>query len=37
LSGCMLSNCTINITSTQQLPPLQEDFSNIDINEFLTF
>ena len=38
LSGCTLSNCTINITSTEQLqPPLQEDFSNIDINEFLTF
>jgi len=38
LSGCTLSNCTINTTSTKQpQPQLQADYSNIGINEFLNF
>ena len=37
LSGCTLSNCIININTQQPQPPLQEDYSNIDINEFLNF
>ena len=38
LSGCTNSNCTINITSTKQPQlQLQDDYANIDINDFLSF